>query len=381
MARLHQPAHHLVQRPLVGHVELLGVVGAVLLGVAAHGRAARAADLADAHLQEARAHLLALPGGNDHARVGHGQADAGRDFGEGLVVDAVVERVRVDVVGALHARYADGVRADAVHGLQVLRVHDQPRELILVQFQPEQHAQAHVVDAALHGAVHGLGVPGVVVLGTGGVQALVALPVIGLLEQDVGADARVLELSVVLHRRGGDVHVHAADVAVLVVDGVNGIDALQDVLDGVVHRVLAGLDGQALVAHVLQRDDLRAHLVLRQLPAGDVLVLQVIGAVQAAVDAVVRQVQRREHHDAVAIEGQLDLLGDLVHLLDLFRDLAGQQHRGLPVRQPRAGAAVSLLHGARLFKDLVDQRHIVLVRLGVFQRRPNLFVVDEFLSP
>ncbi len=161
---------------------------------------------------------------------------------------------------------------------------------------------------------------------------------------------------------------------------VDGVDAIEDVLNGVVHRVLAGLDGQPLVAHVLQRDDLGPHLLLRQLAPGDVLVFQVIGTVQAAVDAVVGQVQRREHHDAVAVEGQLDLLGDLVHPLDLLRDLAGQQHRGLPVGQARAGAAVALLHGARLLQDLVDQLNVVLVRLGVCQRLADLRVVDELLG-
>ena len=221
----------------------------------------------------------------------------------------------------------------------------------------------------------------VVVLGAGGVQLQVALLVVGLLEQDVGADARVLEPAEVFHRGGGDVDVDSADVAVLVVHAVDGVDALEDVLDGVVHRVLAGLDGQALVAHVLQRDHLGADLVLGQLAAGDVPVLHVIGTVHATVHAVVGQVQRREDHDAVAVEGQLDLLGDLVHALDLLRDLAGQQHRGLPVGQARAGAAVAALHRARLLQDLVDQLHVVLVRLGVLQRGADLLVVDELLRP
>ena len=261
----------------------------------------------------------------------------------------------------------------------MLSVHQQGSKLILIHLEAEQNAQAHVVDAALHGPVHGLGVVGIVTLGAGGMEPLIALLVIGLLEEDVGADARVLEPAVVLHGRRGDVHVHAADGAVLVVDGVNRFDALEDVLDGVVLRVLSRLDRQALVAHVLQRDDLLPDLLLRQLAARDGSVLHVIRTVHAAVYAVVGQVQRRKDDDAVAVERLLDLTRDLVDLLHLLRDLAGQQHARLPMGQARAGAAGGRLPRARLFKDRVNQRFVVLVRLGVGQRLADLAVVNKFL--
>ena len=101
MAVLHQPADHLVQGALVGHVELLGVVGALLLGVAAHRGAGAAADLGDAQAQQLRAHGLGLPGRDYHAGIGHRKAYAGGDMGKDLVVDAVVELVGVDVIGPL----------------------------------------------------------------------------------------------------------------------------------------------------------------------------------------------------------------------------------------------------------------------------------------
>ena len=160
---------------------------------------------------------------------------------------------------------------------------------------------------------------------------------------------------------------------------VNGLDALEDVLDRVVHRILAGLDRQTLVAHILQRDDLSLHFLLGQLLARNVLVLQMIRAVKTSVHTVVGQVQRGEHDDAVAVERQFDLLGDLVHFLDLLRDLAGQEHGGLAVGQACAAAAVPDLHGAGLLEDLVDQLDVVLVGLGVRQGRLDLLVVDEFL--
>ena len=259
-------------------------------------------------------------------------------------------------------------------------MHQKAGKFVFVSLKAKEDAETDIVDAALHGAVVGLGVVGVVMLGTGGVQLFVALLVVGLLEEDVGANAGFLELAVVLHRRRGDVDVDAADVAVLVVDAVNCVDALQNVLDRVVLGILAGLDCETLVSHILQRDDLGADLLLGQLLARDMLVLEMIRAVKTSVDAVVGQIQRRKEHDAVAVEGQLDLLGDLKHLLDLLRDLAGEQDGGLAVGQAGAGAAVGRLAGAGLLEDLVDQLDIVLVLLSVSDRSEDLLVVDKLLS-
>ena len=56
-----------------------------------------------------------------------------------------------------------------------------------------------------------------------------------------------------------------------------------------------------------------------------------VGAVEAAVDAVVREVEGREHDDAVAIEVPLDLPCQLVDLMVFVLQGAGQEHRGFPV--------------------------------------------------
>ena len=157
------------------------------------------------------------------------------------------------------------------------------------------------------------------------------------------------------------------------------MDAVEDVCDGVVDGVLARLDRQALMPHVLQCDDLGAHLVLRELFAGDVLVFEVIGAVDAAVDAVVGKIQRCEHHDAVAVERQLDLVGELVHLLDLVGEVAGEQHRRLAVVKPRADDAIAAFARARLVENRVDQFDVALVGFGIGDGVQDLLIVDEFL--
>ncbi len=108
--------------------------------------------------------------------------------------------------------------AYAVNSLEVLGVHEDTCELVAVQLKSEEYAESHVVDTALHSSVHRLGVVVVVVLGACGVKLLVALFVVGLLEENVGADTCVVELFVVLDGGGGDVYVYAADSAVLVLD-------------------------------------------------------------------------------------------------------------------------------------------------------------------
>lgn len=114
--------------------------------------------------------------------------------------------------------------ADAEAGFEVLGVHEQSREIVPVGVQTEQYTDAYVVDAAFHRAVHRFGVVGVVALRTGGVERFVSGFVVGLLKENVGADACIAQLAVVLDRRSRDIHVHAANRSVLVMYGVDGLD-------------------------------------------------------------------------------------------------------------------------------------------------------------
>ena len=127
----------------------------------------------------------------------------------------------------------------------------------------------------------------VVVLGSGRVKLFVAFFVIGLLKENICADPGIVKLAVVFNGRCGDIDVHPADRAVFVLDRVNGINTFQNVLDRIVDRILAGFDRQTLVTHILQGDDLCLYLFLRQLFSADMLILSVIGTVNAAVHAVI----------------------------------------------------------------------------------------------
>ena len=125
------------------------------------------------------------------------------------------------------------------------------------------------------------------------------------------------------------------------------------------------------MTHILERDDLSLYLLLGELLAADVLVLEVVRTVNAAVYAVVREIQRREHYDSLAVKVLLDLLGEGVYLLELFGILAGEKHARLSV--------VDTLAQLGFFDDGVDKLHIVLVFVGVTEGVEDLGVVDEFL--
>ena len=162
-------------------------------------------------------------------------------------------------------------------------------------------------------------------------------------------------------------------------DGIDRVDAVEYVLDGIVDGVLARFDGKALVPHILKGYDLLANLVLGELFPCDMLVFEVIRAVNAAVHAVIGKIERSEYDDPVAVKGELDLLRDLEHTVYAFGVLAGEQHACLAVGEPAAEAAVPLLNGARLFENGVDELIVVLVFLGITEGLPDLSVVDEFL--
>ena len=95
----------------------------------------------------------------------------------------------VGAAGRLEARHADGVRADAVGALELADVLQHGEDLEAPVEEAEEHADADVVDAGLHGAVHAGDAPVVVLLLAAHVHGVVGLAVVGLLEELVGADA------------------------------------------------------------------------------------------------------------------------------------------------------------------------------------------------
>ena len=170
---------------------------------------------------------------------------------------------------------------------QMLSVHEKSCELILVLVQTKEYTKTNVVDSAFHSSVHSLGVVSVVVLRASRVENLIAFLVVSFLEKDISTDSGIVKLAVVFNSCSGNVDIYTSDSAVLMLDRVDSLDTFQNVLDRVIYRVFAAFDSKALMTHILKCDNFLADLLLSQLLSGDLLVLQVVGAVNALVNAVV----------------------------------------------------------------------------------------------
>ena len=163
-------------------------------------------------------------------------------------------------------------------------------------------------------------------------------------------------------------------------DGIDGVHRFQNILDGVVLRVFAGLNRQAFMAHVLQRDNLGANLVLGELSARNLTILRVVGAIQAPVHAVIRQIQRSEQHDAIAIICLLNVMRELFNSIVDALVFAGQKHARLAMRNHGAVLVRRMQMRLALLENVVAQLQVVFVRVGIRQRLLNFLVVDEFVS-
>ena len=80
-----------------------------------------------------------------------------------------------------------------------------------------------------------------------GMQDFVIFPMVGFLEEDIGANACFFELTVIFHGCRGDVDIDAANSPVFMFDTVNSMDTFKNVFNRIVDRVLACFKGQALV--------------------------------------------------------------------------------------------------------------------------------------
>ena len=208
----------------------------------------------------------------------------------------------------------------------------------------------------------------------------VAVFVVCFLEEDIGTDTCLFQFSVVLNCCRSDIYVNSSDITILMVNAVDRLDALEDILDRIVLRILTCLDRQSLMTHILKCDNFLTDLFLSKLLSRDRLILCMIRAVQASVDAVIREIQRREKHYSVSVVCLLDLFSDLEHLLDAFRIFTGQQHRRLPVGQSRSVLRCLKITRASLLKDRIDQFEIILICFGICQSFLDFFIIDKLVG-
>ena len=174
-----------------------------------------------------------------------------------------------------------------MHCLQMLGMHQKAGQLVAVTLQTKQYAQADIINAALHRSVHCLRMVSVIVLRSARMQVLIAFLMICFLEEDISTNACFLQLTVIFYSRSRNVYVYAADSTVFMLNRIDSLDAVQNIFNRIVYRILTGLQCQTLMAHILQCDNLVAHLILRQLFASDMLVCSMVRTVNAVIDTII----------------------------------------------------------------------------------------------
>ena len=125
--------------------------------------------------------------------------------------------------------------------LQMLCMHQKPCKLIAVLVQTEEYANTYVINTALHGSVHSFRMITIIMLRSGRVKLFIAFLMVGFLEQDIGTDTGFFKLSIIFHGGCRNVHIDTANVSIFMMDTVNGFNTLQNILNGVMNRILSRL--------------------------------------------------------------------------------------------------------------------------------------------
>ena len=331
MVLFHKPANNLIEGSLVGNVELLGIVRTLLLAITADGGSRCAADLRNTVIKHLSSDSFALTGGNNHSGVRNGDTDTSNDLSKHIVRETVIENIGVDIVRMLNSRDAYRVRAYAVNRFKMLGVHEKSGKFIFIALKTEQNAETDIINAAFHSSVHSLRMVIIIMLRSRRVKLEITLFIVGLLEENISADTRFLELSVILNRCCGDIYIYTADISVLVMNRINRLNTFENIFNRIINRILARFNGKSLMTHILEGNNLVLNFLLSELLSCDMLVFVMIRAVNTAVYAIVGKIKRSKHNDSVAVESKLNLICELIHLLNLLGNVAGKEDGSLSV--------------------------------------------------
>jgi hypothetical protein len=179
---------------------------------------------------------------------------------------------------------------------------------------------------------------------------------IGFLEYLVGADFGILQQLEFIHRQGGHVDIYAPNFAAALMHAVDRLDRLEHIGESLARIGFAGDHQDALMA--LFDDDSRflGDLLLTQGAAVNLLIAGAECAVQALIGAQVRDVERGEHDQPLAVDLFLDLAGggkEFAHELGVA-DRGQHGHVG----------KIQALHLKRLGEYVLDLFHVGVCETG-----------------
>ena len=166
MTIVHKPLYNLIQSTLIRHIKLFRIMRTFFFRISSYGSSGTATDLGDTQTKHTFTNLLVLAGRNNHTGIRHCQSNAGNNFFKLIIFKRIIKLIRINIISTLQTGNADGVRTHAMHRLQMLRMHNQSRKLILVSFQSKQYAKPYIVNSAFHSTIHSFGVIIIIMLGS-----------------------------------------------------------------------------------------------------------------------------------------------------------------------------------------------------------------------
>jgi len=192
VSELGNVVNHFIEGAMVAESELGLVEDFFSFCIAAWVGFAAGGNLRDAEGEGVPTHIGIFAGGHDDAGIGDGQTQNGYNFAKVKVADGhggMDGHFRAG--GRFQTGDADGMRADAKFGFEMADVLHHGQYLKSPVAESEEHADSNIVDAGLHGAIHGGYSPVVINLFAGQMDLPIGLAMIGFLEKLVGSDMGV----------------------------------------------------------------------------------------------------------------------------------------------------------------------------------------------
>ena len=138
------------------------------------------------------------------------------------------------------------------------------------------------------------------------------------------------------------------------------------------YRVFSGFQCKTFVSHILKGDDFIADFLLGQLLPGNVFIFCMVWAVGTAIDAVVGEIEGREHDNPVAVETVFNFFGQVEYFFNDIRQVTFQKDGGFTV--------ADAFHFSGFFQNPFNEIPVVFIFPGIFQTVQNLFIINKFFS-
>ena len=198
-------------------------------------------------------------------------------------------------------------------------------------------------------------------------QRFVGSTVVCFLKKNVCSDSRILKHFVFFVCSCRYVYIHASYRTIFVLYGINCIYAFKNIFNRIVYRIFTCFECKPLVSQILQCNCFTVYFFLCQFLAAYVFVVNMIRAVSARVNAIIRKIKRRKKNNSVSVKTQLDFFCQCLYFVIQLGNIAVQKNSSL--------AVTYTLTERGFFKNRFYQRRVTFVFCRIIQRIKNFFII------